>query len=764
MKRAFIVVVLVGLSASLSPSLSAQGRRSVLLRTPKPYDAIIRTIEQAGGTVTQRFKHVDGLAADIPESAIPMVEKLVGRDNFGRDDLIPLPATKDPKGGAAIGDAEADGVITLESVGDLGAVPSDYAFNAVHTKASTLHAAGYTGTGIVIAVIDSGYRPIKPHVAPGRIIAPGLNLVPGATEPPAISDLNVSHGTFVAGMAAANVAFCFSASLRFVIVAEHYGAAFTSSLCPATARLVPMIGSAPTASIFPVKVFPAAGGGSPTSRTIQAMEAVIDLRQKYDAGVTGGLNIQVANLSLGGPTNAAARTLVDQTVEALINADIVPAIAMGNEGFSSVTGGSPGTSFAALTVGSASSAQHEQIFRSQFSAPCNTAPLASVLACAQAWRPDMNAQISEFSSRGPTHDGRPDPEVVAYGSFNFGMGDGGATTVSFGSGTSFATPTVSGIAALLKQAVPTATARQIRNAILLSANGDHVPTAKLNDQGAGFVDAAAALTKLQTRRVPDYYPRTWATRSLRLNMLFAGKWVYSGPTSLRLKDVRPAEVTDIPYEVSENTEKLFVKIHTIAAKLPPEQQNQFFTDDVFMRIQSSTVHDTDLRAELFLGAGQEQLFTFDRPEAGVWRITPSGDWTNAGTVSYKVDIWTTREAFPKHTAKDTIDDGESDVYQVEVPPGTTTLETRLRWMNMNGSYPISDIDVTLTPPTGPAIQTCATVRTPELCVVTNPVPGTWTVTVVGFSIPDFGVPFGREQYTLRMEADEVVLKAKKKKP
>ena len=110
----------------------------------------------------------------------------------------------------------------------------------------------------------------------------------------------------------------------------------------------------------------------------------------------------MANLSLGGPTNAAARELDDAAVEALINADIVPAVAAGNEGFSSVTTGSPSTSFAALTVGSASDHRHEQIFRAQFSAPCSTAPLASVFACAQAYRSDTNVQISEFSSRGPT--------------------------------------------------------------------------------------------------------------------------------------------------------------------------------------------------------------------------------------------------------------------------------------------------------------------------------------------------------------------------
>jgi subtilisin family serine protease len=759
MRRAFLVFVILGIAANLS---AQGGRRSVLIRTVPPYDAVVRTIEGSGGQVTHRFKHVNGIAAEVPESALALVERMVGPDNVGRDDLIPLPEIVDPRGGPVAADAEAEDVISLDGPGGGSIVPANYLFNADLTNMTPLHAAGYFGTGIVIAVIDSGYRPVMQHVEPSRVISPGLNLVSGATEPPAIDNANGSHGTFVAGMAAANIAFCFSTANRFVVVAEHYGAAFAHPACAATSRLVPMIGSAPNASIFPVKIFPAAGGGAPTSRTIQAMEEVIELRQRYDAG-QGGLNIRVANLSLGGPTNAAARTLVDQTVEALINADIVPVIAAGNEGFSSVTIGSPGTSFAALTVGAASSAAHEHIFRAQFSAPCNTAPLTSVIACAQAYRPDMNMQIAEFSSRGPTHDGRVDPDVVANGSFNFSQGGGTAsTTVSFGSGTSYSTPTLSGIAAALRQAVPTATARQVRNAIILSADGSKVPTARWNDQGAGFVDAAAALAKLQSGRVPDWYPVTWFTRSLRFNMLLAGRWVYSGRTSLHFKNVDPAEVTDVPFEVSANTEKLFVRIHSITAELPPAEQNPFFADDVLLKIQSSVVHDDDQRQgdNPFIPAGGERLFTFDRPEAGVWRVTPSGDWTNAGRVSYKVDIWTTRESFPKHTARNDIDNGESHVYQIDVPVGTASLETRLRWLNMNGNYPISDLDVVLTPPSGPVVNTCNTGRTPELCVVKNPVAGTWTATVVGFSVPDFGVPTGREHYTLRIEADEVVLKVK----
>jgi subtilisin family serine protease len=755
MRRLFLGAIVVGLATSLS---AQQSRRSVLIRAAQPYDTLVATIEGAGGTVTHRFKYVNGIAAELPESALAQIEQLVGPDNIGRDDVIPVPEVVDPRGGPAGGEVEAEDFFIMDAPGSPGAIPANYNFNAAHTNVAPLHAAGHVGTGVVIAVIDTGYRPVMTHVAPARLISPGLNLVPGATEPPAISNLNGSHGTFVAGMAAANIAFCFPATLRFVVVAEHYGAALVASPpCAVTSRLIPMVGSAPGASIFPIKVFPAAGGGAPTSRVIQAMEAAIDLRQQFDQGLPGGLNIQVANLSLGGPTNAAARTLVDQTVEAVLNNDIVPAIAAGNEGFPSVTIGSPGTSFGALTVGATSSPQHEQIFRAQFSPPCSTTPVAAVLACAQAWRSDMNMQVAEFSSRGPTHDGRVDPDVVANGSYNYSQGGGVATTVNFGSGTSFATPTVAGIAAVLREAEPAATARQVRNAIILSADASRVPTAGPNDHGAGFVNAAAARALLQAGDAPDTYETAVFTRILRANMTRAGKTVYSGPVSLNFTGVRPAEVTDIPYQLTEKTEQLNVRIHSITAELPPAQQNPFFTDDVFFRIQSSVVHNDDVRVQPFIKAGTERLFTFSRPEEGIWRIVPSGDWTNAGRVSYKVDIWTTKETFPEHSAEDTIGAGESHVYEFQVPAGTAALETRLEWQNMNGNYPISDVDVILTPPSGPVVNSCNTLRTPELCVVANPVAGTWTARVVGFSVPEFGVPGGEEHYTLRIEADGNVI-------
>jgi hypothetical protein len=108
-----LVVVIVGLITSVS----AQSQRSVLIRTARPYDRVAQAIEQAGGRVTYRFKHVNGIAAEVPDSALLQIERIVGADNIGRDELIPLPEVADQRGGPVAGEAEADDVVMLDGLG-----------------------------------------------------------------------------------------------------------------------------------------------------------------------------------------------------------------------------------------------------------------------------------------------------------------------------------------------------------------------------------------------------------------------------------------------------------------------------------------------------------------------------------------------------------------------------------------------------------------------------------------------------------------------
>ncbi len=130
--------------------------------------------------------------------------------------------------------------------------------------------------------------------------------------------------------------------------------------------------------------------------------------------------------------------------------------------------------------------------------PANNARVVSVGSV------DASNLVSPFSSRGPSAcDGSVFPKVVA-------PGDGLQTTdLSFGgmplfvqvSGTSYSAPEVAGVLALLRAAVPTATAAEVEAALAATARdlGAAGPDA---DTGYGLVDAAAAYTSV-SRPVDD---------------------------------------------------------------------------------------------------------------------------------------------------------------------------------------------------------------------------------------------------------------------
>lgn len=754
MRRFIIAVFLL-----ISTVALAGDRQNVLIRTSKPYDKVVAAIQAMGGTVTYQYKYVNGIAAQVPVSALGKVEALVGAENLSKDEVQSIPAPSTRFGQAS---ALADSVAEVSAD---AAVPSDYDFDNALMHTSALQAAGYTGSGIVVAVIDSGYRPMFTHVSPSRILAPGLNLVPATAEPggvavSAVDNANYEHGTEVSGLIAAATGLCFTGTSNFAVLAVANGAGtanYAGCGGSGTYTVVWMYGTAPSAKIFPVKVFPTNGAGAPSSRIIAAMEAVIDKRVAYDSGdTTNGLNIRVANMSLGGPTGIAGRGLEDEAADAMLAHDIVLAVAAGNDGFANMTISEPGTSFSALTVGAASNPKNWRIALGAFFAPCASYSGATTIACANAEYPDNSLQMADFSSRGPTHDGRIKPDVVANGSWNFVKGSGpSGNYYGIGSGTSFATPLVTGLAASLRQAVPTATARQIRNAIIATANSNLIPTATPFAQGAGFVDATAALALLQGGGVPDTVQTNYPyVRSVVANISNAGVQVSNGFQS-RTVTVRPGELAEITYNVDKNTDKLYVRIHNVT---PGANQNALFGDDVFFRIQSSFVEGKDYRAEDYVGG--DSFYTIDKPAQGLWRITPSGDYTNASPITFTVDVWTTNDPAPQQSAKSKIAADEWQTLSFNVKPGTQVLDVLGSWTNENDSYPVNDIDFYLLAPDGTPNYDCATGNAPERCSVATPMAGTWQVLVNGFFVNALTTPGGREVYTLRIAADGKVVPAK----
>ena len=114
---------------------------------------------------------------------------------------------------------------------------------------------------------------------------------------------------------------------------------------------------------------------------------------------------------------------------------------------------------------------------------------------------DSFKQVTGFSSRGPTYDGRIKPEVVAMGSNNYiAMSNG--VSYGYGSGTSYSTPIAAGIAALLKSAWPHLTNVQIRKIFLESGDNSANPN---NDRGWGLISAKKAITYPNLEKIGDQY-------------------------------------------------------------------------------------------------------------------------------------------------------------------------------------------------------------------------------------------------------------------
>lgn len=255
-----------------------------------------------------------------------------------------------------------------------------------------------TGSGQVVAVLDTGIDPTHPEFA-GRIVG-GYDAVRGTGDATEVQ----WHGTAVAGAAVA------------------------------AANRVGGVGAAHGASVMPVRVLDANGDGYDS-------DVARGIRWAADSGA------DVINLSLGGP---AASPVLRDAVQYAVNRGSVVLAAAGNTG--------------------TQAPQYPAAYAPQI------AGLLSVGAT------DHAGALAPFSSWGDTVTlAAPGTDVVV-------PWRGGGYGVA--SGTSFATPLVSGIAALLT--ARGGTPAQVEHALVSTAR-DAGPRGTDPSYGAGIADAAAAL-------------------------------------------------------------------------------------------------------------------------------------------------------------------------------------------------------------------------------------------------------------------------------
>ena len=197
------------------------------------------------------------------------------------------------------------------------------------------------------------------------------------------------------------------------------------------------------ADLFDVKVLDQEGTGS-ASDVISGLEWAVEN------------NADVATLSLGAAVEECDGTSsISEAVDNTVEEGVTVTVAAGNNGPDSETITAPGCAENPITVGSSS-----------------------------------NAEISDFSSRGPTADGRVKPDLVAPGEgiTSLTNNDGDSPQFETLSGTSMATPHVAGAAALLL-AEEDLSPSEVKNLTTYTAEDLGFDT---NDQGSGRLDAYAA--------------------------------------------------------------------------------------------------------------------------------------------------------------------------------------------------------------------------------------------------------------------------------
>ena len=147
------------------------------------------------------------------------------------------------------------------------------------------------------------------------------------------------------------------------------------------------------------------------------------------------------------------------------------------------------------------------------------------------------------------------------------------------------------------------------------------------------------------------------------------------------------------------------------------------------------------------------MFVIQDPEPGLMRITVSGDWTSAGTISADVGVSSSVEATPQMSTQNKIADQEILRYPVTMPSGVKQAEFRLSWREDWGQYPTADLDLILVAPNGTVNLAGAALSDPEVAVVANPAPGTWPVLVSGSQVNT-----ATDKFELRISLDGRVLK------
>jgi serine protease AprX len=239
-------------------------------------------------------------------------------------------------------------------------------------------------------------------------------------------------------------------------------------------------GVAPGAGIYAAKVLGADGSG-----TLEQIVAGIEWCV-YETPA------EILSLSLGTSTPSDGRDALSQAVNGAVAAGKVVIVAAGNSGDGPQTVGSPGAAASAITVGAAS-------------------------------KVGGGLHLAPFSSRGPNLNGELKPDVASPGVAVVSADAGTISGYFSASGTSMATPFVSGTVALALERDPSLTPDQIKGLVTGTARDAGTPGPD-DSWGHGLLDGYAVATGVGTIPLP-------ARDSIHASVSGGGLWRHQIPIS-----------------------------------------------------------------------------------------------------------------------------------------------------------------------------------------------------------------------------------------
>ncbi len=430
--------------------------------------ASAQSAQSSGKVSTEVENHLQSAAAD---DLVPVIVQTAGNPSdahfarlHGRGGVVKARHTSIPAYSASLPASQIeefanDPEVTHVSYDSPVRAHLDVAYPAV--KADVAFADfGMTGAGVGVALVDTGVY-VHPDLQRPKN-SPQIVEVEIVGQPPSPMDY-YGHGTHVAGIISGN------------------GSSSTNSFSYRTFK-----GVAPGARIISIRALSPDGTGY-TSDIISGIDWAITHKAQY--------NIRVLNLSLGHPVyESYALDPLCQAVRAAYNAGIVVVVAAGNDGgrgtgFGTIT--SPGNEPSAITVGAMDDSR-------------TVTTTDDILA----WYSSKGPSLIDFVAKpdlvapGTTIVSLRDPKSyldTTYHQFTLQLGayetgptnqltnDGLYYTLS---GTSMATPFVTGAAALMIQKDSTLNPATVKARLMASAVKD---TALIFETGAGELDVDAAL-------------------------------------------------------------------------------------------------------------------------------------------------------------------------------------------------------------------------------------------------------------------------------